>query len=387
MSLLPVALQTSSASSTPQKDWATQNFVPPPVTEKSNWMHEVSLRSFSVTAISASWFSSSCGWSLSGAVFHATTSRIRHSSHVVNTPCLRVPNLLSRIPTVKQIEPLLSAIRAVIHKPSRCQSTDTCPSHQFLVSTPKFTPRLMSDASSRDKIQTVYSDGRRCDHSSPRCGVSVKCPQCGLFCENVVRVELLESVVFEQKDGCTRMSFRVHSNQPVLPQGFVLRSFRDQTSRRNVKDRLRTRACHSNNPCAEDRGLKKHKKSNQNLNNATRQWKAKCASCSSYKRQKLGAGLSWNNIKNSALARPISGLTFIVSTVARDLPVSPSVPLSSVPRPKASLSLLRGGLSSLFILSRKPDCLLVSTKCERGLKSQTSENLTLGELHNAECQP
>ena len=88
--------------------------------------------------------------------------------------------------------------------------------------------------------------------------------------------------------------------------------------------------------------------------------------------------------KNSALARPISGLTFIVSTVARDLPVSPSEPLSSVPHAKASLSLLRGGLSSLFILSRKPDCLLVSTKCERGVKSQTSENLTLGELHNAE---
>ena len=44
MSLLPVALQTSSASSTPQRDWATQNFVPPPVTEKSNWMHELSLK-------------------------------------------------------------------------------------------------------------------------------------------------------------------------------------------------------------------------------------------------------------------------------------------------------------------------------------------------------
>ena len=155
MSLLPVALQTSSASSTPQRDWATQNFVPPPVTEKSNWMHEVSLRSFSATAISASWFSSSSGWSLSGAVFHATTSRIRHSSHVVNPPCLRVPNLLSRIPTVKQIEPLLSAIRAVIHKPARCQSTDTCPSHQFLVSTPKFSPRPMSAVVSKFKRCTV----------------------------------------------------------------------------------------------------------------------------------------------------------------------------------------------------------------------------------------
>ena len=119
-----------------------RSFVPLPVTEKSNWIHEVSLRSFSATAISASWFSSSSGWSLSGAVFHATTSRIRQSSHVVNPPCLRVPNLLSRIPTVKQIEPLLSAIRVVIHKPSRCQSTDTCPSHQFLVSTPKFPPDL-----------------------------------------------------------------------------------------------------------------------------------------------------------------------------------------------------------------------------------------------------
>ena len=64
--------------------------------------------------------------------------------------------------------------------------------------------------------------------------------------------------------------------------------------------------------------------------------------------KKLGARLSWNNIKNSALARPISGLTFIVSTIARDLPVSLSVPLSSVPPPKASSSLLRGGLSSLF---------------------------------------
>ena len=140
MSLRPVALQTSSASSTPQRDWATQNFVPPPVTEKSSWIHEVSLRSFSATAISASWFSPSYGLSVSGAVINAATSRIRHGSYVVNPPCLRVPNLLSRIPTVKQIEPLLSAIRAVIHKPSRCQSTDTCPSHQFLVSTPKFPP-------------------------------------------------------------------------------------------------------------------------------------------------------------------------------------------------------------------------------------------------------
>ena len=158
-------------------------------------MHEVSLKSFSATAISASWFSPSAGLSVSGAVINAATSRIRHGSYVVNPPCLRVPNLLSRIPTVKQIEPLLSAIRAVIHKPSKCQSTDTCPSHQFLVSTPKFTHRPMSDA--RDKIQTVYSDGRRCDRSFPRCGVSVNCPQCGLFREKVVLVELLESVVFE----------------------------------------------------------------------------------------------------------------------------------------------------------------------------------------------
>ena len=44
VSLLPVALQTSSASSTPQRDWATQNFVPLPVTEKSNWMQELSLK-------------------------------------------------------------------------------------------------------------------------------------------------------------------------------------------------------------------------------------------------------------------------------------------------------------------------------------------------------
>ena len=164
--------------------------------------------------------------------------------------------MLSRIPTVKQIEPLLSAIRAVIHKPSPCQPTDTFPSHQFLVSMPKPTHRPMSDASSRDKIQTVLSDGRRCDRSFPRCGVSVNCPQCGLFREKVVLVELLESVVFEQKAGCRRKSFRVHSNQPVHPQGFVLHSFRDRTSRRNVKDRPRTRARHSNNPCAEDRGSK-----------------------------------------------------------------------------------------------------------------------------------
>ena len=199
-------------------------------------MHELSRKSFSATAIPAAWFSPAFGLSVSGAVINAATSRIRHSSHVVNPPCVRVPNVLSRIPTVKQIEPLLSAIRAVIHKPSRCQSTDTCPSHQMLVSTPNFPPRPprpVSDASSRDKMQTLCSDGRRCDRSSPRCGVSVKCPQCGLFCEKVVPGELLESVVFEQKDGCTRKSFRVHSNQPVLPQGFVLHSMRDQTSRRH----------------------------------------------------------------------------------------------------------------------------------------------------------
>ena len=75
------------------------------------------------------------------------------------------------------------------------------------------------------------------------------------FCEKVVPTELLESVVFEQKAGCTRKS-RVHSNQPVLPQGFVLHSFRDHTSRRNMKDRPRTRASHSNKTCAEDRGSK-----------------------------------------------------------------------------------------------------------------------------------
>ena len=92
-------------------------------------------------------------------------------------------------------------------------------SHQFLVSTPKFSPNPVSDTSSRDKIQAVYSDGRRCDRSSPRCSVSVNCPQCGLFREKVVLVELLESVVLEQKDGCRRKSFRAHSNQPVLPQG------------------------------------------------------------------------------------------------------------------------------------------------------------------------
>ena len=154
----------------------------------------------------------------------------------------------------------------------------------------------VSDASSRDKIQAVYSDGRRCDRSSPRCGVSVKCPQCGLFCEKVVPVELLESVVLEQKAGCTRES-RVHSSQPVLPQGFVLHSFRDRTS-------LRTRACHSNNPCAEDREVKPepqqcHQTMKSKVHLMFIVWAPK----------KLGARFSWNNIKNSALARPISEIS------------------------------------------------------------------------------
>ena len=124
-------------------------------------------------------------------------------------------------------------------------------------------------------------------------------------------VELLESVVFEQKDGCTRESFRVHSNQPVLPQGFVLHSFRDQTSRRNLKDRLRTRACHSNNPCAEDRGSKSTRGQTRTSTMPPDNERQKCASCSLYKRQKLGAQVSYNFIfaTSSALARPISGLT------------------------------------------------------------------------------
>ena len=99
-----------------------ENFVPLPVTEKSNWIHDVSLRSFSATANSASWFSPSSGLSATGAVINAATSRIRRGFD----------------------------------------------SHQFLVSTtPKFSPNPVSDASSRDKIQAVYSDGRRCDRSSP----------------------------------------------------------------------------------------------------------------------------------------------------------------------------------------------------------------------------
>ena len=264
VSLRSVALQTSSAFSTPQKEWATQNFVPPPVTEKSNWIHELSLRSFSATANSASWFSPPAGLSVSGAVINVATSRIRHGSYVVNPPCLRVPNFLSRIPTVKQIEPLLSAIRAVIHKPSRCQSKDTCPSHQFLVSTPKFSPNPVSDASSRDKIQAVYSDGRRCDHSSPRCGVSVNCPQCGLFCEKVVPVELLETVVLEQK---SRLYTRVFpcALKPTCPSArvcfaLIYRSDIATNTSMSLKPTLRRR-----------QRFKKHKKPNQNLYNATRQ--------------------------------------------------------------------------------------------------------------------
>ena len=99
VSLLPVALETLLKEI--EQLICPRSFVPLPATEKRNWIHEVSLRSFSARAISASWFSSSSGLSVSGAVFHATTSRIRHSSHVVNPPCLRVPNLLSRFPTVK----------------------------------------------------------------------------------------------------------------------------------------------------------------------------------------------------------------------------------------------------------------------------------------------
>ena len=143
--------------------------------------------------------------------------------------------MLSRIPTVKQIEPI------VISQSCCHPQTIAVSIHGHMSKSPVFgvhaqippPPRPVSDASSHDKMQTLCRDGRRCDRSSPRCGVSVKCPQCGLFCEKVVPVELLESVVFEQKGGCTRKCFRAHSNQPVLPQGGGLHSLRDQTSRRH----------------------------------------------------------------------------------------------------------------------------------------------------------
>ena len=213
---------------------------------------------------------------------------------------------------------------------------------------PNSPHRPMSDASSRDKIQTVYSDGRRCDRSFPRCGVSVKCPQCGPFCEKVVVVELLESVVLEQKAGCTRES-RVHSNQPVLPQGFVLHSFRDHTSRRNMKDRPRTRARHSNKTCAEDRGSKSTRRQTRTSTMPPDNERQSALDVHRISAKNSEPDSPGTTLKNSALARPISALTFI----ARDLPVSLSVPLSSVPPPEASLSLLRGGLSSLFIFVKK----------------------------------
>ena len=181
------------------------NFVPPPVTEKSSWIHQVSLRSFSATAISASWFSPSSGLSVSGAVINAATSRIRHSSYVVNPPCLRVPNCFRVFPRSNGLNHcyhpfvLSSTNHRGVNPRTHVQITS------FWYPCPNFTPpRPVSDASSRDKIQRVYCDGRRCDRSFPRCSFSVKCPQCGLFCEKVVPVELLESAVLEQKAGCTR---------------------------------------------------------------------------------------------------------------------------------------------------------------------------------------
>ena len=249
MSLRPVALQTSSASSTPQRDWATQNFVPPPLTEKSNWIHEVSLRSFGATAISASWFSPSSVLSVSGAVINAPTSRIRHSSYVVNPPCLRVPNLLSRIPTVKQIEPLLSAIRAVIHKPSPCQSTDTCPNHQFLVSTPKFsrpdlcvTPAVVTKfkrCTVTDVVATALRQGVVClsNVHSARRTVGVR----GVGTKS--RLYTQTNQFFRKGLFCTHLEIGHRYEHEHVTQT-------------TLRQRQR---------------FKKHKKSNQNLNNATRQ--------------------------------------------------------------------------------------------------------------------